>query len=470
MRSDLDRSTESTVLVLGAGFSRAVSDTMPLTDELGDLILARLRDTGLRAPASSFSDGYFEAWLSRFAEDQPDLRVDENLLNRYWFARITTALQETLVDRETNALQDEAPSWLLRLLGLMHSQRMTAISFNYDTLVEHAVATHLLFDWKQRLRASWHDVVDHLPPLPAQPTRFGGPSARTFLLLKLHGSTNTYWVPGDTSGATIHRWDLFGGWGTPELVDRERRQRELPGREPFVVPPAASKSAYYRNPITREVWNRAATALEAADRLILLGYSLPITDLVTTGMLSRHVARTDVKLDVVDLCPLPVKERLRRLGVVDDERIRVHDGARAIQDFVLDLEGEASLRTTQALEEACDGPDVPLLVAWSEACGAAVVDVRRRNHGGSAHVELVIEATSTLETATRARHGTQPVPVRTQALIDYLIQGVDLLSAVLPDGERITLVDHESWRTNVGYGDGRWRVLVPATAPPRGPV
>ncbi|MEA2702571.1 MAG: hypothetical protein QOD63_516, partial [Actinomycetota bacterium] len=242
MRPDTDSTTPSTVLVLGAGFSRAVSDAMPLTDELGNLVLARIDDRRLPAPSTSFSGGYFEAWLSRFAEDQPDLRTDENLLNRYWFTRITTAIHEILTDRERAALENSPPAWLLRLLGIMHSERMTAISFNYDTLVEHAIATHMLFDWQQHLRASWHDVVDHLPPLPPQPMRWGGPGATTFRLLKLHGSTNTYWVPGDNSGATIHRWDLFGCWGAPEPQDEERRRRELPGREPFVVPPAASKS------------------------------------------------------------------------------------------------------------------------------------------------------------------------------------------------------------------------------------
>src|SRR6266568_3205067 len=122
------------VLILGAGFSRAISDAAPLTDELGNLVVSRMSDDRLPAHPRGFEGGSFEVWLSRLGEDQPDLSVEANLLNGYW-------------------------------------------------------------------------------------------------------------VPGDASGATIHRWDLFGSWGQPEPVDQDRLRRELPGRSPFIVPPTAAKSA-----------------------------------------------------------------------------------------------------------------------------------------------------------------------------------------------------------------------------------
>jgi hypothetical protein len=60
----------------------------------------------------------------------------------------------------------------------------------------------------------------------------------------------------------------------------------LPGRVPFVVPPSAVKSPYYRNPITREIWLQAAESLRQADRVFVVGYSLPPTDLTFAGMLT----------------------------------------------------------------------------------------------------------------------------------------------------------------------------------------
>src|SRR5438270_231686 len=56
------------VFVLGAGFSRALSCRLPLTDELGNACLDRAdlrHDT--RVPAAGFNGGSFESWLSGMA-------------------------------------------------------------------------------------------------------------------------------------------------------------------------------------------------------------------------------------------------------------------------------------------------------------------------------------------------------------------------------------------------------------------
>jgi len=81
-----------------------------------------------------------------------------------------------------------------------------------------------------------------------------------FRLLKLHGSLNWYWNPGDESGASVARRDLPGVYGTPLHYTDDDRRRQLPGRGPLIVPPSATKSLYYRNPITREMWQQAALA------------------------------------------------------------------------------------------------------------------------------------------------------------------------------------------------------------------
>ncbi len=78
--------------VLGAGFSHALSEEMPLTDELGNSILERLGRT-LDAP---FAGGSFETWLSRLAEHQPDLSFAENMENQARFARISELLAQLL--------------------------------------------------------------------------------------------------------------------------------------------------------------------------------------------------------------------------------------------------------------------------------------------------------------------------------------------------------------------------------------
>ena len=54
------------VVILGAGFSRAVSAGMPLTDELGNAALELVQPEGSRPKGLRFgSQLTFESWLSR---------------------------------------------------------------------------------------------------------------------------------------------------------------------------------------------------------------------------------------------------------------------------------------------------------------------------------------------------------------------------------------------------------------------
>lgn len=65
-------SSPCTVIVLGAGFSRAVNSEFPTTDALGELVRRRLpAEDARRLPQAKFKDGRFEEWLSYLAERQP---------------------------------------------------------------------------------------------------------------------------------------------------------------------------------------------------------------------------------------------------------------------------------------------------------------------------------------------------------------------------------------------------------------
>jgi hypothetical protein len=64
------------VIILGAGFSKAIFPEMPTLDELGTLSIKRagLTDDPLIPILSSPSGFTFETWLATLAEPQPYLR------------------------------------------------------------------------------------------------------------------------------------------------------------------------------------------------------------------------------------------------------------------------------------------------------------------------------------------------------------------------------------------------------------
>ena len=254
--------------VLGAGFSRAISGLMPLTDELGLAALAELRPAlPPRLALDQFPKGLnFEAWLSQLAGDQPYLSGADNAENRVAFLRFSEAIAQILGERVNGVLANAYPEWLLRLLSAAHHTRATIITFNYDTLVECLVATPtgILGDPQQRGEiwqgVSWTELTGGLPPWAPGDARYGSSRVESVRLLKLHGSLNWYWQPGDTSGISVARRLLPGYFNQPMPYTEEQRRREVPGREPFVVPPAASKSEYYSNSITKEMWTQAQTS------------------------------------------------------------------------------------------------------------------------------------------------------------------------------------------------------------------
>lgn len=332
----------SPVCVLGAGFSKAISQQMPTIDELGESCRPLLEAAGHkdRLP-TRFANGLFEQWLSRLATDQPDYSAATNAENLGVFARASEAIARMLDSAQRNALLWPCPPWLADLVVWFHRFETTVITFNYDNLIEYVVMSEDFegSDGSERRRVRPVDILGDLPPYPPQPGRLGGRLVKTFQLLKLHGSLDWRWSPGDESGATLNRLDLTGEWEHPGQPDVEEIARRLPGREPFIVPPTAVKSPYYTNPITRELWSRASAALDATKVIVLMGYSMPITDLVFTAMLRENVhaevtAAGRQQFIVVDLKPELVRDNLFKLGYEQIHIAAEFGGDTCVADFV----------------------------------------------------------------------------------------------------------------------------------------
>lgn len=451
-----DRIEPRRCLVLGAGFSRAVSPLMPTTDELGDQAAQALADAGVRLPPQGFTGGYFEAWLSRLAEPQPDLRDDENLHNQAWFVRLTQILREVLVSRQNEAMANSPPWWLLRLIGVAHRARLTVISFNYDTLVEAACNSRVVWDWANSTRVDATHLVDNLPPVPVLAGTFATPRADTFRLLKLHGSVDCWWVNGDVTGATIVG-SRGGGWRHDEPGRGDHvRDGAVPGRTPFVVPPAAAKSHFYRNPVTRELWQQAAAALEAADTVALIGYSLPITDLVTSGMFADRLSGRGVTVEVVNPDPGPPLGALERLAI----HARAFNGP--VESYVDMLERQVAAAATAELADLSG--ELPVLVGITEHQVAAVVRVARDGHT----TRLAVESFTGSAEATRHREPGEASPLTISDLRHALgtrDSAGSALAVQLPDGNDASVIGWEHLFMSVGRA-AEWAVGVLSAGPP----
>lgn len=467
------------VLILGAGFSRSLSDHLPLTDDLGGEVMPRvIATTGFQELPSSFAGGNFEVWLSRIAEDQPDLSLPENLRNRYVFELCSEALGEVLSERVALASEEVlSTEWLLSLLHALHARRSTLITFNQDVLVELAVNTGSIASWDRDLwervgsqpMIGRNDVLNGLPPGP--PSRYGfGPPRPTFKLLKLHGSTNWYWQPGDTSGATTAAWQLAGE-GEPRTPEEERdeRERELPGRVPMIVPPSAAKSLFYKSPLLTKLWQDARKALaQGTGSVSLLGYSLPVTDLVTVGMLREIIGDAGVAamtpVTVVNPNAEPVVQALNAAGVSGD-RINVVE---AIEAFAASYMALAARDLASYLREVlvADGT-THLLTGSSLATGQKVAAVRAGDDG-ILYLDAMQEVDPYRGTNLSPSGTSRPCKVDDLRAVLDARSDVHTLMVVSQTSRPRPVVAAAEYTTNVGVGVGDWQVLI--TPPSRSAV
>ncbi len=265
-----------TVYVVGAGFSAGLG--YPLTTNLLVEVWPRL-DSDLRPrlgkviqfhhpnfnPDRNTTFPYIETLLTEIAVNLDMFgasRQVEGAFSRDDLLEIQAELL-TAIAHWFHGLYEVAQSspWLGRVTSLIRKERATVISFNWDLILDHG-----LFDG------------------PVGPAMYGVGSSKKQgpYLLKPHGSLN--WYLGaqaqpikDTKKVKIHN-----GKGTSTevwafLPPRDVKTSNQRLYTPFIVPPTFNKD--FSHPISTELWRRCADVLSVAERIVILGYSLPEADL-----------------------------------------------------------------------------------------------------------------------------------------------------------------------------------------------
>ena len=96
-----------------------------------------------------------------------------------------------------------------------------------------------------------------------------------------------YWDPAVSDSVdSIVDVEPLVSWSNPTANLSELADHRAPGKRPFIVPPTASKSGYFSNELIRRIWYLSRRELARASRICVLGYSLPLTDLLVSSLLS----------------------------------------------------------------------------------------------------------------------------------------------------------------------------------------
>lgn len=382
------------VVILGAGFSKAVNDAFPVLAELAKCVVRHLEGSAapsaehlvdeLRQVVAASQDTRteedlrpevdFEGWLSRLAVEQPHLSEPENYERRALFARAATAIRQVLLDAENKAFvpTNGLPLWPSELIRLLDIRRATVITMNYDTIIERLAPT-VIWPWAGTAVSAGYGRFDRLypadlfrdlpPTTPKPPTEIdenppghGRPIPRlapdTLRLIKLHGSLDWFASPNDSAGATLTRWEQ----AETATAHNPESPAGPPGRAPFLVPPDANKSPYFNNPLLREMWSQARRALERAEKVMLVGYSLPATDTTFGGLLADTLGGRDVPVTVVDKHPDQVARRLHTLNIGVDQA-NPYSGKSAVKSWIESLRDEQARSAVKCLRNLANRTD-----------------------------------------------------------------------------------------------------------------
>ena len=278
------------VFILGAGFSKAIHPGMPTLADLTGEVTRRLWGPECSLPRPLMDlDNNIELWITYLSQRQPWLTEYENDYNKSLAGLIRHQIGVVIEEQTARASQTEAPSWLNSLIGSWHREHAAVITLNYDTLVERASKQVQATDKVNRILAG-----QMYPPyfLDVQARSgdgiLGEGFLKTFSFLKLHGSINWYYSGRDDFfGETIlFSEDLpFGHTAWSDVCFRRPQSRD---KELLLIPPATEKNTYFNNETVRRLWREAGHALQKAERVFILGYSLPLSDLGMRFFLTKH--------------------------------------------------------------------------------------------------------------------------------------------------------------------------------------
>jgi len=285
------------VFILGAGFSKAISQEMPLmkNGELSREVFRCFEHHKKSIPPE------IKFKLEQDIEKElASLVLDKSRASLY--SDLTSAIRGVFLSKSKDPRvwkNNSPPHWLENLIAYWHNNRCVVITLNYDTLIECVSSVG------SRMRPK-------IPTSELYPIRFtevatGTESpkvlvpSKTFKIFKLHGSINWFYsgCPDFVGEELFCVPSIEGIDGVFDGIDNANSQL-LSGKCPLIVPPVPDKCAFFQHETLRSMWLQAEEALKKADRIVCLGYSLPESDKHMIQLLQCSAPERRVQFEIAD--------------------------------------------------------------------------------------------------------------------------------------------------------------------------
>ena len=270
------------VFFLGAGFSIALAKSCvtngrkyPNLRELTDLVLNEYSKASLPMHVSEISSKYIEdieQLLTYLSVDLPWQNPQMLHLDKALYFELVKNIRKTFVQLDKECEYDFEPFG--SFAKYIIDNKIPLITLNYDTLLERMLYSSMPEGYQRAnsYRGFYKQAIVNLGSrVPRGAGMFGsynddlnGEQLPT--IHKLHGSINWLW------SATNPSEPIYCASGK----ENQNLRKDL---SEYIIPPVLDKSKFYNHNIIKSIWADAYTTLRNADRVFIIGFSFPATDL-----------------------------------------------------------------------------------------------------------------------------------------------------------------------------------------------
>ena len=275
------------IFVLGSGFSKSFSPQMPTLRDLNELIpfgipdeFPHLRDYCKRFVELCNGDDEYLG-IEPLATAILSAQIFPGERERLYHASLRFELLRFIasVIRSDNVLDENSTKILKQFLKTCEnnpsegSRDTLLLSFNYDTLIETAIANDK--ELSETVSVDYGVKIE-----PADRSAKRGKRTRTIDLIKLHGSLNWFPVKGASDELDLKN-----------VCEVEPQDRSFPiycEDTPVYIPMAHAKESFLRGSLFNLLWSKADYYLKNAEEIYFIGYGFPKTDINNLEFLLRH--------------------------------------------------------------------------------------------------------------------------------------------------------------------------------------
>lgn len=371
-----------TTYVLGAGFSRAAHDALPLSADFFSRVREK-RDGETPYLQMNPSLQALDDFVSEYFPVSPDLEAVMSFLSQTYFPPgfrqhwqhrrdlyIELLSLIAQVYGSPMVIDDHKKSVLHAFARKVTNDNSNILTFNYDCILDTFLRKTKQWNPFSGYGTMFRHISDcfhntHLPEVDSS----------AISLLKLHGSVN---------------------WGTPYINSHEQSLSEVFFVEPdlagvgsniavcgvnlpvstglyhgvgfqlFIVPPVSDKASMYQNGLLRRLWYFAREILVASDRVVFVGYSFPPTDYLASFLireafgshLAKHTSREVIFVN--KKCDQNYKKRVRGI-LINSEVTFVEEDALSFIDRFVTEKHRRSERGNISLYPKMHSPRMPFV-------------------------------------------------------------------------------------------------------------